>query len=292
MNTIFNEEFWLKEWQRETADDTYAVGKGFSTPEYWDRASATYNTTQKEIENRRTEKTLDLFRRQSFLYEGMTVLEIGCGPGHLALELVRHGAQVTALDFSRGMLDRFQADLDAHAALGEKVSLHQVDWHEVDVVREGWIGAFDLVIAFMSPGVSTPNAFEKMISCSRKGCAIRGWAEKKPDPVLAALWEKLLGKTLDDKPQSILYKLNLLFSRGVFPEITFDTVHFDQTLAVEEELKKQKAFFSRVWKEGQLGEMPWHEVEALLVAELFNMADNGVIRKEQEAKTATAIWSI
>ena len=294
MNQIFTPAFWIEEWQRETNDDTYAVGKGFSTPEYWDKASATYNTSQRELENRRLEKTLDMFRQKKLLFDGMRILEIGCGPGQLALELARQGAHVTALDFSEGMLDRFRADLGADPrgeALRSRVDLLCLDWHGVDLAQRGWEKAFDLVIAFMSPGVSTPAAFEKMMACSRRGCAVRGWAEKQPDPVLASLWEDILGKPLEDKPQSILYKLNLLFSRGIFPDIRFDKVYFDQTLALEEEMKKQRAFFSRVWEEGQLGEISWGAVRARLEELLTAMAVDGKIHKEQWARTATAVWT-
>ena len=295
MNSIFTEAFWIKEWQKGKSDDTYAVGKGFSTPEYWDKASVTYNTSQKELENRRQAKTLEMFKRQGLLFEGMEVLDIGCGPGQLSLALAREGARVTALDFSSGMLDRFQADLDkADPSLGlnDRVELLQADWHGLDVAARNWVGRVDLGVAFMSPGVSTPDAFAKMMSCSRMGCAVRGWAEKKPDPVLAKLWEALVGKPLEDKPQSILFKLNLLFSKGLFPEISFDTVYFDQELPLSEELSKQKAFFRRVCEEGQLGEQGWDGVEDRLVKLLAGMAESGIIRKAQEAKTATAVWRL
>ncbi len=44
MDNIFTEKFWIGTW----AGDTYAVHKGFSTPEYWDKASTTYNTNKKD----------------------------------------------------------------------------------------------------------------------------------------------------------------------------------------------------------------------------------------------------
>lgn len=37
--------------------------------------------------------------------EGLRVLELGCGAGDLSLELLRRGAELTALDLSRGMVE-------------------------------------------------------------------------------------------------------------------------------------------------------------------------------------------
>lgn len=48
--------------------------------------------------------------------DGVRVLEVGCGAGDLTLELVRRGAEVTALDFSAPLVDVTRARLDRWAA--------------------------------------------------------------------------------------------------------------------------------------------------------------------------------
>ena len=222
METIFNSEFWTQEWQKDTTSDTYAVHKGFSTPEYWDRAAATYNLDKAELQNLRLEKTLEIFRQKEFLFPGVTVLDIGCGTGNMALALANAGARVTALDFSQPMLDRVKNDLTPD--LAPRVQLLKEDWLQADIAEKGWEKQFDLVVAFMSPGVATPAAFFKMIQCAKKGCAVRGWAARKQPEILLDLWKKIMDKPLEDKPQSILYKLNLLFSLGLFPDIFFDVL--------------------------------------------------------------------
>ncbi len=282
MDTLFKKAFWIKEWEKDKSSDTYAVHKGFSTAEYWDKASTTYNKSKKEVQARRLEKTLDLFRKKGFLFEGMKVLEIGCGTGLLARALGEKGARVTALDFSRGMLERFQQELP----LNSDINILLEDWHSLDISKKGWEKKFDLVIAFMSPGVATPASFFKMIQCSKNGCAIRGWAARKQHPILLDLWERIMDKPLDDKPQSIFYKINLLFSMGLFPDISFDTMEWDQTMTLEQEFDNQFAFFSK------LSNKPADVLEKIIYDYLESISIRKKIIKKQKALTCTALFSV
>ncbi|MEH0018959.1 MAG: methyltransferase domain-containing protein [Desulfobacter sp.] len=284
MDNIFKAQFWRDAWRGDTAGDTYAVHKGFATPEYWDKASATYNTNKKEVRDRRLEKALAVLADKGLLFDGMTVLDIGCGTGMMALALARHGARVTAIDFSKGMLDRFRADLTP--PLERRVTLVQEDWHGLDIRERGWEKAFDLVVAFMSPGVATPEAFDKMIQCASKGCAVRGWAARRQHPILMDLWEKIMDRPLDDKPQSILYKINLLFSMGLFPDVCFDVVAWDQTIGLDKELANQLAFFARV------SDRPEHELEQIIHTYLSGLAENNQLNKKQKGLTATAVFLV
>lgn len=282
MDNIFNKAFWIEQLGKGGQSDTHAVHKGFSTPEYWNKAAATYNLDTSEIKNRRLEKTIEFFRSNQLLFKGMNVLDIGCGTGLLSLELARQGARVTGIDFSSKMLDRFENDIPKE--LESRIHLARRDWRKVDINQEGWDNHFDLVLAFMSPGLSTPEALFKMMSCSKNGCAIRGWADKKPHPILSDLWEKIMGTQLEDKPQSILYKINLLFSMGHFPEITFDLIQWEQQLSIQEELNNQVAFFQRVSKKDKT------ELEAVILPYLKSVAENDCILRKHKGLTATALW--
>lgn len=111
MDSIFNKEFWIDQWQKDKSSDTYNVHQGYSSAAYWDKAASSYNQDEKEIKSRKMDKILDLFKRSNLLFDGMRVLDIGCGTGLLSIALAHKGAVVTACDFSHGMLDQFQTHL-------------------------------------------------------------------------------------------------------------------------------------------------------------------------------------
>jgi SAM-dependent methyltransferase len=70
------------------------------------------------------------------------VLEVGCGAGHLTLELARRGLRVDALDASMAMVEAARGRIE-EAGLGTQVQVAQADVHALPFDT----GAFDLVVA-------------------------------------------------------------------------------------------------------------------------------------------------
>lgn len=78
---------------------------------------------------------------ERFVRPGDRVLDAGAGPGRFALELVRLGARVTALDISRGQLDQLHTRLpEVEAHVGDITDLSRFDG-----------GSFDVTVCFGGP---------------------------------------------------------------------------------------------------------------------------------------------
>jgi len=281
---IFSKEFWLNRWERSRKEDSFNVHQGFSTPEYWNRAAASYDRNTDELSSRGIEKTLDIFKRNGMLFKGMKVLEIACGTGLLALELARHGARVTAVDFSVDMLDRFRERIPA--GLENNLDILLMDWNTLDLKAMGWEKQFDLVIGFMAPALSVPESFFKMMAASRTACAMKGWAAKRNHPILNGLWQEIMDEPLEDKPQSLMIKFNILFSMGFLPELSFDTIVWEKTVDIEEEFSKQLAFFKKI------SNRPEPDLKHLIRKFLESIADNSTIVREQSGTTGTVFWKL
>ena len=80
-----------------------------------------------------------------FLREGMTVLDLGCGPGFFTLDmasLVGTSGRVIASDLQEGMLEKIRAKIH-DCELAPRITLHRCPPDRVDVAAQ-----VDFVLAF------------------------------------------------------------------------------------------------------------------------------------------------
>jgi SAM-dependent methyltransferase len=289
-HNIFNENFWVNQWDsikqntNKKTDDTYKIHTGFSTTEYWDNASITYNTQNNELASRKTDKIIKLLKKNKLIFKNCNILEIGCGTGLMAKEFAKNNCNVTAIDFSKGMIKRCLADIPEN--IEYRVKFLHLDWNKINLKQKKWQKKFDLVAAFMSPAISTPESFYKMIKASRRGCIIKGWAKKQKHDILDSLWKILMNRPLEDKPQNFLFKLNLLFSMGYFPELTFDKIEWEETIELKKELQTQLTFFRKISDKDD------KELTKIITDYLKTIEKNNLIYKKHKGLTATAYWEI
>ncbi|SMP40249.1 class I SAM-dependent methyltransferase [Anoxynatronum buryatiense] len=104
------------------------------------------------------------------------VLDIGCGPGTYAVPLAERTWWVTALDVSSQML-AFCKERAAMAGV-KNLTLLEMDWRETNLETHQWEGAFDLVMASMSPGVHNAETLDKLMKASRKACYLSAFVRR------------------------------------------------------------------------------------------------------------------
>lgn len=80
-----------------------------------------------------------------YIEEGMTVLDLGCGPGYFSIDLARmvgKSGRVIAADLQEGMLQKLRAKIQG-TELEERITLHQCEEDKI-----GLSEPVDFVLAF------------------------------------------------------------------------------------------------------------------------------------------------
>ncbi len=90
-----------------------------------DKVASAYNqwsATYDHVANKTRDLSAKVLRAQSLPLHGATIIEMGCGTGINTSYLAEHARQLTALDFSEGMLAQAKAK-----AISERVTFKQCD---------------------------------------------------------------------------------------------------------------------------------------------------------------------
>jgi len=80
-----------------------------------------------------------------YIHEGMTVLDLGCGPGFFSIdmaEMVGESGRVIAADLQEGMLRRLKKKIEG-TRLEKRILLHQTEENRIGVTEK-----VDFVLAF------------------------------------------------------------------------------------------------------------------------------------------------
>ena len=128
-------------------------------PKEWDNKAQSFSSRTKHNDY------VNLFIQELPLDPTLSVLDIGSGPGTLALPIAKHVGNVTAIDFSEGMLDILnQHAKDEHT---ENIKTIHCSWED-DWKNKG-IVPHDIAIASRSVGVEDLEpALEKINSFATK----------------------------------------------------------------------------------------------------------------------------
>ncbi len=104
----------------------------------------------------------------SYIKQGMTVLDFGCGPGFFTIpmaEMAGDSGKVIAADLQQGMLDRLREKI-AGKKIGKRIILHKVQEDSINIREK-----FDFALAFyvVHEVPSQERFFEEMKSLLKPG---------------------------------------------------------------------------------------------------------------------------
>jgi ubiquinone/menaquinone biosynthesis C-methylase UbiE len=161
------------------------------------------------------------------------VLDIGAGPGTLAIPFAQKVAHLTAVEPAEGMCSVMREKMAESEV--KNITIVQKRWEDVGVERD-LQPPYDVVIASFSLGMQDiRSAIEKMVQASSKYVYLYHFAGPTSwDRQWQDLWPKLHGRAYQPGPGcDVLY--NVLYQMGIYPHIrTFRLVHNQRYSTLEE----------------------------------------------------------
>lgn len=224
-NYTYDDLDWNLLWQNARAKRGWS-SKG---PSDWDKKSASFASRNSDS------PFTGLFLQYLPITPETTVLDIGCGPGTLAIPLARKARSVTAMDFSAGMLDilRESAQKEHLANIDVVQCAWEDDWEQKK------IPVHDITIASRSLNVKDlSTAIDKLNRYAAKYVFI---ADRiSPTPFDPELYEAV-GRSFQSGPDYI-YTLNTLYTKNIHPNVAI--IELERELHFE---NLDQAYLSYSW---------------------------------------------
>lgn len=220
---------WNEVWKKQMLRHSKGNG-GKDCALFWRKESAAqYWKMVQETQKRRIEKTIKGIALQS----KSRVLDIGSGPGVLAIPLAKRVDHVTTVDPSDGMIRVLKEKM-----VEEKI--HNIccvrkRWEDIDIERD-LNAPYDIVVASLSLGMFDIKASVRkmMDACSRQVYLYWFAGEPSWDTHSRNLMTLLHGSDFQPMPRSdVLF--NVLYQMGIYPHIrVFPYQHINVFSGMEE----------------------------------------------------------
>lgn len=232
MKELITAESWNEQWQLFRAANAGSQGKKMDQGEFWNRRAKSFaHNTVKSKDNSRFESVLQFLTFHGAFEPGMSILDIGSGPGSYAIPFARLGARVVALDPSSHMLSLFRENTPPE--LIDRIEMYEGLWEEADIASLGWHNRFDLVFASMCPGINEQGLIDKMMACSRNWCYISAFSGPRHFQVYDEIFMALDGRPYPNHYNDIIFPFNLVYALGYKPAIKFVESSFIQKESYE-----------------------------------------------------------
>lgn len=241
-------------------------------PKEWDNKAKSFSSRTKHNDY------VKLFLEELPLNPTLSVLDIGSGPGTLALPIAKRVHNVTALDFSKGMLDT----LNQHAQEEHTENIRTVHCSWEDDWQDAGIRPHDLAIASRSVGIEDlEHALEKINSFATKYVFIS-------DRIAATPFEEgafhAIGRRFQPGPDYI-FTLNILYKMGIFPNVTVLKPDPVTTYSSIED-----ALASYQWMFQELSTTEEHELLNYIKQNIIHISDHTVTVKRNSPVQWALIW--
>ena len=263
---------WNELWKKAMLNSSWRKRQRDSV-EFWNRRARRYN----EAVTRRADRIQRIIAKLPVDPE-CTVLDIGSGPGTLAIPLAKIVRHVTAVEPSKGMLECLWENAEREGV--RNITCINKKWEEVELGKD--MEEHDIVIASHSlTMLDIKDALAKMDRAAKKAVYLftfagrRFWDYDK-------LWPKLYGEEYVPGPDYI-YIVNVLYQMGIYANVEIWEQEFKQRFSsLDEAVEHWKENFDVATPEAEEVIREYHS--QTLVEE------EGALWSKRKTKTAMIWW--
>ena len=268
--SIYSDIDWHLLWGNARAGKAWKS----KTSEHWSSKAATFSERVKKS------AYIDLFLALVDVSAETTILDVGCGPGTLAIPLARMTKSVTAIDYSDGMIQELINEAKREKILN--IRAFKCSW------EEDWghssVGNHDIAIASRSLNIDNlEDGIKKLDRHATKKVIISDRIDPTPfDPDIF----EALGRPFNSGPDYI-YTVNTLYKLGIHPRI--DHIELPAETAFR---NLQEAVDSYQWMLKDLTEKEEDILKNFIASRARQQRDGTlVIKRRLPSKWAVLSWS-
>ena len=263
-NGMWKESMQNASWSRRRRDGDMV--------DFWDKRAKHYNESIKRHNHaERIIAKLDIDLE-------CTVLDIGAGPGTLAIPLAKTVKHVTAIDPSSGMLECLKENAVSEGL--KNITCINKRWEDVEIGKD--IDKHDIVIASHSiTMLDIKEALSKMNEVAKQYVYIFTFAGARMWDY-NTLWPKIYGEEYQPGPDYI-YLYNVLYGMGIYANIEITNSEYKQRYSSLEEAVEQ-------WEDNLDVSTPDAEevIESHLSENLIE--EDGALWSKREMRSAMILW--
>ncbi len=260
---------WNKLWQNARRRKSW----NSKQPADWDKKAPSFS------KRNRNSPYISLFLSHLALGDSLSVLDVGCGPGTLAIPLAARVGHVTCVDYSKVMLELVEQRAE-DKGLTNVQTIHcawEDDWETHDITPH------DFAISSRSIGVhDLVGALKKLNNFARKRVFVTDRISPTPfDPEAFAA----IGRPFNAGPDYI-YTVNCLYSLGIHPSVTILELDGDFLFSTME-----KAVESYSWMIKDLSTTETKKLTEYVRSKVVRSDENGLtVRRTNPPRWALISW--
>ena len=280
MNSILDYFISLQESQPTVLPD-HSVKMWNKRADFWENAR---KKNQKGDE--RVDSAIRYLDSKGLLDKNYDIVDIGCGPGWFAAAFAKHVHKVVGLDISDKMVEHGMNHI--HNEGLDNASLYACDFQTLDIKKEGYQHAFDLVFSSMTPAIHGMNGLIKSMEMSRAWCCNITHLDGR-NLLREQIMQEVFGKRLEPQWNGRWFfsLFNVLFLLGYDPETSYEK-HSRETWVTPDEL------YIDFLMEHMLPSEEHTQENAAKISNWVNthLNEDGQIKEVTHTAYATVLWDV